>query len=184
MSNITRKQKKLADDIKDLIDSRGLNIEHILKDKDSNARTAMLESAKDQIIRGEIIFDYTLIDEAMNAIIRDFFFGKVYKTNNKHTDVFDKGILEKIFLLDKLDLVREVCKVPRYVNEFVSAINGIRNGMAHSLILEELHKNKPVYKKKSLYKKEGMEIYSEDLDKVIDFFTEKAWGIKRSEWSK
>jgi hypothetical protein len=179
---ITKKQKSLAKDIEDLIQNQGLSVKQIMEEEDSDARTAILELAKDQIIRGQIIYDYALMDEALNAMIHHFFFGKKYKNKNKRTLAFDECILEQLYLLNKLELAKRTCDLPKNVNDFICALNGIRNGLAHSLMPESLQKNKPIYKGKSIYDKDGLKLYREDLDKVIDFLTEKAWGIKRSDW--
>ncbi len=174
---VSKRQKGLALEIENLIKDQGLSVDQIMKEENSDARTAILELAKDQIIRGQIIFDYALIDEALNAMIRSYFFGKNVKKNKKMKS-FDNDVLEKLYILNKLEIAEKYCKFPSLANTFIRELNRIRNGLAHSLSPEELKTNKPLYKGKSVYDIEGLNIYHQDMDKVFRFLTKKAWGLK------
>jgi len=75
-NNITRTQRKLANEVRGLLDYLMLDPDVILADKEIEARIPLLKSAKDQIIRSDIVLMYVLMDELLNIHIRRHYFGK------------------------------------------------------------------------------------------------------------
>ncbi len=71
---LSKTQKRLSDEIDDIIALIGLNHKEI-ENFENDARLAVLKSIKDHYIRsGEIIMTYTLIDEMLNCIIANYYF--------------------------------------------------------------------------------------------------------------
>jgi hypothetical protein len=187
MTKLTQKQKKLIKEL-DLISTLlGLNYKDIQKLEDVDTRTPYLESVENQIIRSEVIMDYTFLDECMSQIICDYFFGskkgniRLWKT--KKFQRFNYYVIEKLYLLNKLDIVKELIKLPSDIIEFIYKINDLRNGLAHSFFPENLRRNKPIYKGKSIFSFQGFEIFVQDYEKVNDFFFQKAFKVNLSKYS-
>jgi len=94
-----------------------------------------------ELIRGEVVTKYTLIDERLSsAICRYMFEGgkfmKLWKT--KRFERFNYFILEKMSLMEKLAFVKDVYNIPKRLAADIEAINAIRNALAHAFFPENL----------------------------------------------
>ncbi len=178
---LSKNEKKAIKEIDDLISLLNLNHKEI-ESAEKAARLPILRNIKDQIIRGEVVVNYTFIDEMLNCIICNHYFGrnksyiKLWKT--KRFRYFNYYILEKIYLLNKLDLVKELVKVPRNIENTIRAINDLRNGMAHAFFPENLRRNKPVYKGVDIHSYEGMKLLKDENNEVVNFLMKKAFNIQ------
>lgn len=182
MNKLTKKQQKLLAEIKKISEITGFDYqnESIYK---GYAKTLFLDRVIDQMTRSAIVMDYAVIDDYLNDIICQYFFGKksnliILRTTKKFKN-FNFYILEKLYLLNKLDLVNNIIKIPKEICNLIHSVNDLRNGLTHTLFPENLRRNKPVYKGKSIYSYEGLRNYKVDLIKVHDFFWLKlSWVIK------
>ena len=102
---------------------------------------------KNQIVRSQIIWDYTYVDELLDSAICHYFFGKkrgfikLWKT--KKFKNFNRYILEVLSLTEKLRLVKAIHEVPKSVAADIEALNALRNGLAHAFFPENLRSSKP-----------------------------------------
>jgi hypothetical protein len=62
--------------------------------------------------------------------------------------------------------------MPKGVYSTILALNGIRNGVAHSFFPENLKKSKPVFEGLSVLELEGISKLHEKMTVVFDFFHE------------
>ena len=76
MARLNPTQRRLVREINDLLDIFNLNPLKITKDSDQESWTPRLQLARNQLVRSQIIMDYTLVDEFLNTRIAHFFFGK------------------------------------------------------------------------------------------------------------
>jgi hypothetical protein len=97
--------------------------------------------------------------------------------HTKKFKYFNYYIIEKLYLLNKLDLVKNILKIPREIESAIKRINDLRNGLAHSFFPENLRRNKPTYKDKSIYSIEGLKLFEEDRGKINDFFFKKLYNV-------
>src|SRR5947208_2348894 len=80
----------------------------IITEADPEARTTLRELARDQLTRSAVILKYVLMDEFLSGVMCWHYFGKkrgfpdLWKT--KRFKSFNYFILEKLYLLQKLDL--------------------------------------------------------------------------------
>jgi hypothetical protein len=124
-----------------------------------------LELAKDQIIRSAIIQKYVLLDEFLSAVVCWHFFGKrrgfpeLWRT--KRFRSFNYFVLERLYLLQKLDLVRSVHEIPKWVTD-LAALNDLRNGIAHSFFPQN-RRRKPEWKGVSVFTMAGFEGFLKDI---------------------
>jgi hypothetical protein len=178
--NLTKLQKRLLAEVTNVAELARLNYENIL-DYDEEERTARLRLMKNQIVRSQVIVDYTFIDEMLGAAICHYFFGKkrgfikLWKTNKFKN--FNHYILEVLSITEKLRLVKAIHKVPKSIAADIEAINALRNGLAHAFFPENLRSSKPAYKGKDIFTGVGLERFIEDVSKISDFFLRRNFGI-------
>ena len=109
-SKLRKKQRKLVAELRYLLSILALDPTAIIASDDPEAWTTRFELAKDQIIRSAIIVKYVLIDEFLSmAICWQYFrkkrsFQQLWRT--KRFQSLNCLVLEKLYLLQKLDLVR------------------------------------------------------------------------------
>lgn len=170
---LTKRQRKLITELEDLSSLLRLDYQNI-EDYEPESRTPRLERMKRHFVVGEVVAQYTLIDEYLNMKLCHYFFGRgksfirLWKT--KRFQRFNYHILEELSLLAKLRFVRSFSNVPRSIVSDIERINNLRNGLAHAFFPENLKRSKPVYKGKGIFSKEGIETFMEDTGRISDFF--------------
>jgi hypothetical protein len=178
---ITNTQRKILRELDEIADILGMNFREI-EEVENEARIPVLKNIKDQYVRGEVIIAYALIDEFLSSAICHYFFGKkkgfIKLWRTKKFKNFNYYVLEKLYLLNKLDLVKTIFKIPREIENAIKRVNDLRNGLAHSFFPENLRRNKPIYKDKSIYSMEGLKLFVEDKEKINDFFLKKLYNIE------
>jgi hypothetical protein len=135
MDALTRKQRRLIRELDEIAKLLRLNYREI-RTYERESRSTRLELIKRHFVRGEIVLQYTFIDEFLNNILCHHFFGqkisfiKLWKT--KRFRNFNYHFLEKLSLMEKLAYVRAVREVPKSVRRDVEQLNNLRNGIAHA----------------------------------------------------
>jgi hypothetical protein len=82
---LTRKQRQLRAEIEQIASAIAMDHWNIEEYKGSiEYRTMTLEGMKDQLVRGEIIMRYTLLDEFLTNIICDYFFRRKKSDTKSH----------------------------------------------------------------------------------------------------
>lgn len=171
-NRLTRKQKRLIKELDEIMQTQGLDYWNIAR-YEKEARTPTLESIKREVIKGVVVDEYTLIDEYLNMVLCNYFFGKkrsyqqLWRTKKFKTFNY---ILEELHLMQKLRFVKEVIKIPRAITKTIELKNSVRNAVAHSFFPENLKRYKAVYKGKDIFSLEGLRLYKEDMRKVIELF--------------
>ncbi len=175
---LTKKQQSLAAELEHLLSVLGLDPAEIVAESDSKTRTMYLELAKDQMIRSAVILKYVLMDEFLSGIICWHYFGKkrsfpkLWKI--KRFQTFNYFVLERLYLLQKLDLVRNAHEIPRWVSSDLAALNELRNGIAHSFFPQN-RRRKPDWKGQSVFSLSGFDRFLDDMQKLSDYFAENFW---------
>jgi len=173
IDSLTKKQKSLLAEVEKISDLLGLDWSNI-KDYERDSRTPHLERMKRHLIIGEVVMQYTLIDEHLNVQLCHHFFGrkksfvKLWKT--KKFQGFNYNILEGLFLLEKLRYVKSFRKIPKKIAKDIDKINTLRNGLAHAFFPENLKRSKPIYKGKSIFTLKGINQFVDDMEGISDFF--------------
>lgn len=182
--SLTKKQRQLAAEVTQLLSTLGLNPDEIVTTHEGKFRTIALMLAHDQVIRSAVILQYVLMDAQLNWVMGWHFFGKKrsfrqsWKT--KRFKSFNHFILEKLHLLQKLDFVKSIHAIPKWVASDLGALNDLRNGLAHSFFLQN-SRRKPEWKGQSVFTQDGMDQFLNDTQKLLDFFRERFWGGSRKE---
>jgi hypothetical protein len=174
----TKKQRTLIAELSHLMSALGLDYSQIMAEPDPKDRSTRLELAKNQIIRSEIILKYVLMDEFLSAIICWYYFGKkrgfpqLWKS--KRFKLFNHFILERLYLLQKLDLVQNIHKIPKWVASDLAALNELRNGIGHSFFPEN-RRRRPEWKGRIIFTQDGFDHFLEDMYKLSTFFYDRFW---------
>ena len=175
---LTKKQRELVGELRHLMSNLLLDPDEIVREVEQKSRTTYLELAKDQVIRSAVILKYVLMDEFLSAIICWHYFGKksgfpqLWRT--KRFKSFNYFILEKLYLLQKLDLVKSTHKIPSWVSSDLAALNELRNGIAHSFFPQN-RRRKPEWKGQSVFSGPGIDRFLKDMQKLSDFFSDRFW---------
>lgn len=181
-SVLTRLQRSLLGELAEVAELARLDYANIL-DYDSEERTPRLRLMKNQIVRSQIIADYTFVDEMLGSAICHYFFGKkmgfikLWRTKKFRT--FNYYVLEVLSLTEKLRFVKAITKVPKPVAADIEALNALRNGLAHAFFPENLRSAKPIYKGNDIFSRDGLKRFIEDMSRVSDFFVSFNFGVRR-----
>jgi len=153
-------------------------------------RTTVLEVIKRQLIRGEIVTQYTVIDDWLAAAVCRYFlpgnsFIDQWKTQRFRR--FNYFIIERLYLTQKLALLKDIYVIPKAIAEKIEAINALRNAMAHAFFPENLRayhsktqtspdKTIVQYKGEDIFSATGVKRFAEDCGTITDFLKK---GMKR-----
>jgi hypothetical protein len=182
-SRLTKKQRELREDLDNIARTIGVDYWNIL-DREPEARTPVLEVTKREMIRGEIVSQYTLIDDLLASKLCEYFFPgqkliQLWKT--KRFQRFNYYILERLYLVQKLVFVKDVYRVPKNIVSTIEEINALRNAMAHTFLPENLRvyqmkgrpaPRKPItvwYKGQDVFTASGMQKFKDDCVNVCEF---------------
>ena len=146
-------------------------------------RTIVLQSIMREIVRGEVVSQYTLIDEELGSKICRYMFDnkkfmKLWKT--RKFERFNYFILEKMSLMEKLAFVKDLYTVPRAIAADIESINALRNAVAHAFFPENLrvYRTKhsasrklsgPRYKGIDVFTFDGFDRFIHDSRRVVEF---------------
>ena len=175
---ITRQQQRLVRELDEIVALLRMNYREIGQYEPAE-RTPRLKLVRDHLVRGEIVLANTLLDEFLNVILCDHFFGrsrshmKLWKT--KRFKNFNYFFLEKLSLMEKLAYVRTIREVPKSIRRDVEQLNNFRNGVAHAFFPENLRSAKPKWKGLDIFSLVGVKLFMDDLADIDDYFAERAF---------
>jgi len=172
--NLTKKQRELLEELDQLSKWCGLDY-HDIEEYQYEDRTALLQMAKNQLIRSQVIMDYTLVDEFLNCEIYWYQFGEKHNFKQlwrtKKFQRFNHYVIEKLSLLEKLHYVKSFTKIPKGIIADIERLNSLRNGLAHSFFPENLRSSKPRWKGQTIFSLDGIKAFGADVQKIKDFFS-------------
>ncbi len=102
------------------------------------------------------------------------FFGKkrtfpqLWKT--KRFTLFNHYILEELYPLQKLRLVKALRPIPKNISKDIESLNALRNGLAHAFFPANLRKSKPTWKGKNMFSLDGAKSFMDDMHRLSDHF--------------
>ena len=184
---LTERQRKLIQELEKVASVVRIDYWNI-RDRKKEARTSVLEVIKRELIRGEVIGQYTLIDDLLSTEVCLYFLPgndliKQWKT--KKFRRFNYYVIERLYMTQKLAFLKDLFIVPRDIAARIEEINALRNALAHAFFPENLRvyqmkgrpaPRKPVvvrYKGQDLFSVEGVTAFVEDCSKVTDFLLRK-----------
>jgi hypothetical protein len=177
---LTRQQQRLVRGLDEIVVRLGMNYREISECEPAE-RTPRLKLVRDHLVRGEIVLGYTFIDECLNALLCDHFFGRKRSHQKlwriKRFRNFNYFFLEKLSLMEKLAYVRTIREVPRSIRRDIEQLNNLRNGIAHAFFPENLRSAKPKWKGMDIFSVDGVNLFMDDLSDIDDYFVKRAYGV-------
>jgi hypothetical protein len=147
---------------------------------------------KRQLVRGEVVDQYTLIDDLLAMKLCEYFFpgkkGMIEPWKTQRFKRFNFYVLEHLFLVHRLAFLKDVYRVPKTIASTIQEMNSLRNALAHAFFPENLRAyqkkgrpapRKPVpalYKGEDIFTLAGIRKFTEDASAVYEFLL---WQIKR-----
>jgi hypothetical protein len=172
---LTAYQVRKLREYESILEATGLNTDRVydFAQNEPESVVPILRSMIDQAVRSDVVLEYTIIDMELAFILTNHFFGtgkklqaakstKRYKTLNL--------MLQNVYLMQKLTLVRSFKDIPKSIVSKIAAINDLRNGLAHTFFIEDLKPSKRTYKRHSIFSKKGLEAFHEDAREIRYFF--------------
>lgn len=183
VTTITRAQKRIIGEIDDIAEEMGLDHRALVEEWEGNPYlTEMLKLARRSLIAGAIVGDYTFCDEMLGTIIARYFFSfgdtnyrKLWRT--KRFQRFNYFILERLYLQQKLALVKDIARVPKDVVAYIDRLNDLRNAVAHAFFPENLRGDRTKYKGLDVFTLEGFSRLRADRETAVEFLSKRAFGI-------
>jgi hypothetical protein len=182
LAGLTKKQRRIVEDLPQLESELGLSPADLIEAGEiGGGLTAALEVARRRLIASGIVQEYTFIDELLGTIIVKYFFGasigpRAWRT--KRFQRFNYYILEKLSLLQKLDLVHAIRALPRDVLDYVQTLNHLRNAMAHSFFAENLRGLRTFYKGQDVLTLEGFLAFRADEEPALRVLVRRAYRVQ------
>jgi hypothetical protein len=191
---LTHKQRQLIDELREISSIVRVDYWNI-RDREKEARTPVLEVMKRELIRGEVVGQYTLIDDLLSTeLCRYFLPGKnLFKQwKTKKFRRFNYYVIERLYMTQKLAFLKDVYHIPKPVASQIEEINALRNALAHAFFPENLRAyqmkgrsapRKPIvvrYKGQDLFSIQGATAFVEDCAEVTEFLLTKLKRRRRA----
>lgn len=167
---LTKRQRELTGEVKYLLGRVDLSTD--LSDVDPELWTTRIEFVRRQVITAGVLSQDLLVDELLNDVVcREFFpreipYPKLWR--RKKFRAFNYYVLERIFLVQKVDFSRERIRMTGKVYNDLMALNELRNALAHSFFPEN-RRIKPNWKKADIFSRAGFDRFWEDMNGLSDF---------------
>ncbi len=181
-SGLTPKQKRLMKELDSIYSLIGMDYWEIGKHP-KESRTGMLEFQRRQAITGQIIGHYTLVSELVDAAVCIYFFrlGKRrVPWGSEKLQKFNEYILEGRSMIQKFKIVKSVYEIPKNIVRDVERLNAIRNVVAHKCFSggpgDWRGEVEAMYKGKDIFTLEGIKMFREDMERVVDFWVNMEVG--------
>ncbi|WP_199098009.1 hypothetical protein [Dyella sp. ASV21] len=157
---------------------------------DRDGVIAQLRQMKDRVTRSIVLTHYVELDDTLTRLILRHLFGKSRRNTAQRRTV--QAMLDKTYLIQKLDLVAGFRAVSKQTKSNVQALNQLRNTLAHRYLgappkSERLYKSKyDVYTEKGLSKlRDDMWEVSTELEPEVTkiamdlVLAQKEWNRRR-----
>ena len=169
-------QRRALREYERILEATALNPERVLDfaEDDPAAVIPTLRSMTDQVVRSEIIFEYTMIDMELDSLLFRHFFGtgkKLMASRSSRRYRTLRQMLQNLYPMQKLAIVRTFKTVPKPIVSKIAAVNELRNGVAHSFFLGDLPVAKRSYRGMSIFQKHALGAFRKDAWEIRCFFT-------------
>lgn len=174
---LTKAQCRLVDELRKIADITGTNFWDIETVYPQKLRVTALAIMKDKMVRGEIIFKYTYIDELLTMRICEIYFpirraGQTFQKmwRTKQFRHFVHYMLDDMYLLEKMRVIHAFAPIPSKYREIIARMNALRNALAHSFFpqnrREYMEKKKVIYCERDIFSSDGLRIFGRDFQEL------------------
>lgn len=187
MASLNATQRRLKNELDEIAEIVGVDYWNI-RNYEREAWTPKLQVMKRQLVRGEVVTQYTLIDDLLSTeLCRYFFPGKtIFKQwKTKRFRRFNYYVIERLYMTQKLAFLKDVFNVPREIASKIEEINALRNALAHAFFPENLRayqiRGRPAPRKEIVVRYRGHDIFTvggarafaEDCGQVTEYLVLK-----------
>jgi len=170
---LTRTERRLVREIKTLASDLGLDPVEIAEEEDQELRYVGLTNARMHIIRGEVITQFTLVDDLLtHELTIEILGGSKKKPWRRKKVRFDRAkavlIESRMSLRHKLDLYKTYRRVPARIVEIVAGLNSARNSLAHVFYLEG-RRRRAKYRGQDIISVKTFDRFREDMQYLYDY---------------
>jgi hypothetical protein len=182
MPRLTRAQARIIAEIDEVTDELGLGHRTIVeKWEGSEHLTTLLGFVRRELVAAAIVHEYTYIDELLGSIIARYFLGapggrRAWRTRRFRR--FNYFILEKLYVVQKLALVRDIRPLSRESVRYIEKINDLRNAVAHAYFPENLRGERTTYKGLDVFTIEGFRALRADRDEALEPLFRRAVHVR------
>lgn len=137
---LTPKQKALLAEVEEISEIVRVDYWNIHR-RPREWRTSVLQVTKRELMRGELIGQYTLIDDILATELCRYFLpggNQIAQWRTKKYRRFNYFVVERLYLTQKLAFLKDVYDVPKTISSTIEQINALRNAMAHAFFPENL----------------------------------------------
>ncbi len=176
-SLLTRNDRKLIGEIQAIIERLNLDPKQIATEKDAENRRELLKGARLHLIRGEVITQFTLIDELLtHEVAIEMLGGKAAKPWKRKRVRFEraKSLLteSRMSMRHKLELYRVYRRAPRNVAQIIAELNKLRNALAHVFFVEGRHA-RANYRGQDILNPSTFDTFLDDMSLAFEFFVSR-----------
>jgi len=182
---LTRAERRIVGEIEELLRIGSYDWRAIEELYEPDARLEQLKRIKLDFIRMKVIGDSVFADELLTVVIVAYFFpvrNFPKRWKDKKMLTFMHFVMEQLFLVQKLALVKEIRKFDRDMVEMLQRLNALRNAMAHSFVPEmkrDYRKTRKVtWKGQDIYTIQGIQQFDTDMRNLLDYLFQMAFGKK------
>ena len=140
-----------------------------------------LELEKEKLIKGQVLSDCTVIEEAMSVLIMDY----ILKDSKKWKEIDYFGRIKRFLLLydeilghippfQKLNIVRKIIRIPKKIENTTLKVFNLRNVFSHSFTLDYTKRKRILYDGVSILNPVNFEKYFNDSVEAKRFFIKRA----------
>jgi hypothetical protein len=182
---LTRAERKLVETAKEIAALTGNDLDTV-DSWDIDFRPHGIRAAINQMVIGEIITRYTLLDELLGSLIAKYYFRVPMQPTNfrkwwrtKKFRIFNHHILDEMFLLKKMQIAHAIKPIPGNIQSSIHRVNSVRNAFAHSFFPENRKEHKKLgtvlYQGKDIRTPEGLDGFFTDSLAAYNFIAKRVY---------
>ena len=168
---LTLKQLRYVRELGEIFAVLDLDFEGIRDYPEAEERTAHLERILSHVVRGEVITQFTLLDELLTHKLARRMLGSRHTNirRSKRFQALKKALVDsRLPVSRKLEMLRQFTRVPLTVTAHIVETARIRNVFAHSFFLD-VPPTKLAYKGKNILSADGVKRLQADYRRTLDF---------------
>lgn len=184
---LTAVQRRLKREVEQIAAAIGMDYWNI-ENYDEGARITALNVMKNQLIRGEIVMKYALVDEFLTVIVCNYFFRRKARDQTfrrlwqtKKFAIFNHQIMDETYLLAKMRIVHAIAEIPADVRASIEHMNALRNDITHSFFPENrkahMPKKRRLYQGEDIFSIEGVRRFKKDFVLARNYLERRAFGV-------
>ncbi len=130
-NSLNATQRRLKRELDEIAEIVGVDYWNI-RDYEPESWTPRLHVMKRQLVRGEVVTQYTLIDDLLSTELCKYFLpGKsiLEEWKTKRFRRFNYYVIERLYMTQKLAFLKDVFNVPREIASKIEEINALRNAL-------------------------------------------------------